>query len=232
MLLKCCYAVSELYDGIFSLNSIFHATKSRFSATYIVKAPIAWKGVSILDDNSIVKLYLQRNENAIRETEIKYGSYLAKIAQNILGNREDSGEIVNDTYMAAWKTIPPQRPSCLSAYLAKITRCLAVSAFRKSTSQKRQPSEYILSLSELEECIPGETTAEQEVDARLLGEAINSFLRMLPDEARNLFICRYFFMDSIRECAARFNISESKVKSMLHRTRIKLKACLEEEGYL
>lgn len=185
-----------------------------------------------MEDERIVELYWQRNEDAVRETDKKYGRYLSKIARNILGSYEDSEETVNETYMSAWKTIPPQRPDCLSAYLSKIARRTAVSILRKRTSKKRIPSEYMISLSELDECIPSVNSAEQEFDSRMLSETLNSFLRTLPDDARDLFICRYFFADPVRETAARLGMSESKAKSMLHRTRIKLRLRLEEEGYL
>ncbi len=185
-----------------------------------------------MDDESIIGLYWQRDEAALRLTEKKYGSYLAKIAYNILRSHEDSEESVNETYMSAWKTIPPQRPSSLSAYLAKITRRISISTLRKRSCQKRMPSEYMVSLTELEDCVPSGGTAENDVDARLLGEAVNRFLRTLPDDTRDLFICRYFFSDPVRETSGRLGMSESKAKSILHRTRIKLKAYLEKEGYL
>ncbi len=185
-----------------------------------------------MDDDKIIDLYWQRDEKAIAETDRKFGRYLSKIAVNILGDHEDSKESVNDTYLSAWKTIPPQKPVYLSAYLAKLTRRISISMLRKRTSQKRVPTEYILSLSELEDCIPAGTTPEHETDAKMLGESLSHFLRKLPEDERNLFVLRYFFANSVCEAAKKLGMSDSKAKSMLYRTRIKLKTQLEKEGYI
>ena len=185
-----------------------------------------------MDDDKIIDLYWQRNEMAIMETEKKFGTYLTKIAENILGDHEDSMESVNDTYLSAWRTIPPQKPVYLSAYLAKLTRRISISMLRKHTSQKRKPTEYSISLSELEECIPDGNDPEKETNAKMLVESINCFLKELPDDERNLFLLRYFFANSVRESAKKLGMSDSKAKSMLYRKRIKLKTQLEQEGYL
>lgn len=185
-----------------------------------------------MEDDLIVSLYWNRDEQAIGETEKKYGRYLVKIAYNILSDLEDSKESVNDTYLKAWDSIPPHKPSVLSTYLGKITREVSIDIFRKCTSAKRQASTYAISLSELEECVSGGDTTMQDVDLHALVETINTFLRTLSPEARNTFVGRYYFMDSIREIASYYGMSEAKVKSMLHRTRIGLKANLEQEGYL
>ena len=185
-----------------------------------------------MKDDEIVALYLKRDETAIRETERKYGRYLSRIAYNVLSDWEDSKECVNDTYLRAWDSIPPHRPECLSAYLRKITRQGSIDIFRKRNSEKRRMSEYAVSLSELEECLSAGNTTEQEVDLNLLSQAINAFLRTLSDEARDVFIGRYYFADSIREIARYCRMSESKVKSMLFRTRAGLKSYLEKEGFV
>ena len=185
-----------------------------------------------MEDNLIVSLYWNRDEQAIGETEKKYGRYLVKIAYNILSDLEDSKESVNDTYLKAWDSIPPHKPSVLSTYLGKITREVSIDIYRKRASVKRQASTYAISLSELEECVSGGDTTMQDVDLHALVETINTFLRTLSPEARNTFVGRYYFMDSIREIASYYGMSEAKVKSMLHRTRIGLKANLEQEGYL
>lgn len=185
-----------------------------------------------MEDSAIVDLYWQRNEEAIRETENKYGHYLTKISRNILSDPEDSKESVNDTYLKAWNSMPPHRPNVLSTYLGKITRQLSIDIFRKKKSEKRKGSEYALSLSELDECVSFGSTPEKDMDLQLLAGAINIFLRSLPDEARNAFIRRYYFLDSIREIAVSQKMSESKLKSMLYRTRISLKQYLEKEGFL
>lgn len=185
-----------------------------------------------MNDDMIVDLYWQRDENAIRETEQKYGRYLSKIAYNILSDFEDSRESVNDTYLKAWNSMPPHKPNVLATYLGKITRQLSIDIFRSRNRKKRRASEYTLSLSELEECVSGGDTTEQSIDLHLLAEAIDSYLGSLSSEARNTFVGRYYYMDSIREVAAYYNMSESKAKSMLHRTRLGLRTYLEQEGFV
>ena len=183
-------------------------------------------------DDEIVTLYWQRDERAIKETKNEYGRYLFKIANNILADFEDSRESVNDTYLAAWNSIPPQRPSVLSTYLGKLTRRISIDLFRKKNREKRRASEYALSLNELEECIPGGSMPEDEVEVKLLAKSINDFLRMQPVEARNLFVGRYYFLDSLKDVARYCGMSESKAKSILFRTRCSLKTHLEQEGFM
>lgn len=182
-------------------------------------------------DEEIVKLYWQRSENAIKETSAKYQAYLSKIAYNVLSDFEDSKECVNDTYLAAWNSMPEHRPSVLSTYLGKITRRLSIDVYRKKNSVKRYASEYALSLSELEDSLADHKTPEQTLDATLLDEAINAFIRSLPEESRKVFIGRYYFFDSVKKIAAYCGISESNVKAILFRTRQKLKAYLVKEGF-
>lgn len=184
-----------------------------------------------MEDDRIIELYWEREEAAIRETEQKYGRYLLKIAQNVLADIEDSMESVNDTYLKAWKSMPPHRPAVLSAFLGKITRELSIDRFRRRHRQKRQASEYAVSLSELEECVTDGDTTGQTIELQLLAEAISKYLRSLSVEARSTFLGRYYYMDSIKEVAAYWGMSESKVKSMLHRTRMGLKVYLEQEGF-
>ena len=185
-----------------------------------------------MQDEAIVALYWQRDETAIRETQDKYGRYLTKIAYNILSDMEDSMESVNDTYLHAWNSMPPHRPTILSTYLAKITRRVAIDIFRRQHRQKRQASQYAVSLTELADCLSNGNTTEEETDVKLLAQSINTYLRGLPEEPRNLFIGRYFFMDSLKETAALYGMSESKAKSMLHRTRQGLKVHLKQEGFI
>lgn len=184
-----------------------------------------------MEDDRIIELYWMREEAAISETEQKYGRYLLKIAQNILGDLEDSKESVNDTYLRAWKSMPPHKPAVLSAFLGKIARELSIDRFRSRHRQKRRASEYAISLSELEECVTDGDTTDQIVELQLLAEAISKYLRALSVEARSTFLGRYYYMDSIKEVAAYWGMSESKVKSMLHRTRMGLKVYLEQEGF-
>lgn len=184
-----------------------------------------------MEDEQIVPLYWERNEEAIQQTERKYGAYLAKIACNILSDYEDSGECVNDTYLAAWNSMPTQRPGALSTYLGKITRQISIDLFRKKHSAKRYASQYALSLSELADTFTDGSTPEQEMEAKLLSGAISRFLRTLPGDARNVFVGRYYFFDSVKEVAAYCGMSESAVKSALYRTRQSLKQYLEKEGF-
>lgn len=184
-----------------------------------------------MEDNQIVSMYWDRDEAAIRETESKYGHYLQKIAFNILNNTEDSRESVNDTYLAAWNSMPPHRPGILSAYLAKLTRRISIDCFRGRTRQKRMASEYAVSLSELEDCLSGGDTTQELVNVRLLADAIGIYLRLQSPEARNAFIGRYYFLDSVKEVAAYCGMSESKAKTLLYRTRVGLREYLEKEGF-
>lgn len=185
-----------------------------------------------MEDSEIVELYWQRDETAIRETRRKYGRYLAKIAHNILSSREDGEEVVNDTCMKAWGSIPPNHPSSLAAYLGKIARRLSIDALRTRTRDKRGAGEYALSLSELEECVPGGTGPEEALGLSLLARAINDYLRTLAPQARSAFIGRYFYLDPLKEVAAYLGMSEAKTKSMLYRVRQGLKAHLIQEGFV
>ena len=184
-----------------------------------------------MEDETIVTLYWDRDETAIRETETKYDRYLTKIAYNILADMEDSRESVNDTYLAAWNSMPPQRPALLSTYLAKLTRRISIDRFRYRTRDKRKGSQYALSLSELDECVSGGNTTEEIVNVNLLADTIGIFLRLQSEDTRTAFIGRYYFLDSLKEISSYTGMSESKIKSLLHRTRLNLKAYLEKEGF-
>lgn len=183
-----------------------------------------------MTDETIIELFFRRSEDAIRNTSQKYGKYLMKIAMNILGQYEESEECVNDTYMAAWNKIPPKRPQKLLPYLGRITRCLALNRYDYLTAQKRN-AQFALQLSELEECLSGSNSVESEYEAGEIAAVISAFLREQKQDVRNIFIRRYWFSDNITEIASRFNMSESKVKSILFRTRNRLKKHLESEGY-
>lgn len=185
-----------------------------------------------MEDEAIVSLYWQRNESAIRETERKYDRYLTKIAMNILADREDSRESVNDTYLAAWNSMPPHRPGVLSTYLGKITRRISIDRFRYRNREKRRQSEYEISLSELGDCVSGGNTTEEAVNVKLLADAIGIWLRLQPEENRNLFLCRYYFLDSLQEVAKNCGMTENKCKTVLFRMRKSLKEYLEKEGFV
>ena len=183
-----------------------------------------------MDDNRIVDLYWQRNENAISETATKYGKYLHSISYQILLNNEDAEECVNDTYNDAWQSMPPHRPSILSTFLGKITRRISIDLWRKYSAEKRG-GVMTLALDELEECVSGTGDVEAEVERLELQKKLNDFLLALPKVDRQVFMCRYWYMDSVSDIAKQFAYSQSKVKSMLYRTRNKLRAMLEKEGY-
>ena len=185
-----------------------------------------------MNDEQIVELYWQRDESAVAVTQEKYNAYLLKIAYNILNNHEDSEESVNDTYLAAWNSIPPQKPAVLSTYLGKLTRRISICLFRRKNADNRQGGEFALSFSEIEDVMEGNMEPEKEMEAQILGELLNKFLRSLKPDERRTFIGRYYYMDSLKEVAAYCGMSEGKAKTMLFRTRVKLKEYLREEGFM
>lgn len=182
-----------------------------------------------MKDIDIINLYFARSESAISETDKKYGAYCNFIARNILYNEQDSEECVNDTYLRAWKAIPPERPQNFRTYLGKITRGLAINRYKMYSAEKRGGSAADIVLSELEDCIPSEVRTEDVVNEKLLIKAVEDFLRRQSDEKRNIFIRRYWYCSSIGDIAKDFSLSESKVASVLYRQRIKLKEYLERE---
>ena len=179
------------------------------------------------DDEAIVALYFARNERAIAETDRKYRKYLFVIAYNIVSDTEDSEECVSDTYLQTWNAIPPQRPKNLRAFLTKITRRLALDILRKKTARKRIPSEYLTSLSALDEYISLSDKAETDS----LAEALNAFLRRLPEKTRCIFVSRYYCADSVETIAHYMKMSESAVYKSLSATKKALKKALEKEGF-
>ena len=185
-----------------------------------------------MEDHNIVDLYWFRDENAISETDKKYGSYCNTIANNILYNLEDSKECVNDTYLKTWNSIPPTRPKILKAFLGKITRNLAFNKYKHNHVMKRGNGEIAVVLDELAECVSGVDDVEQEIDRRELVATINSFLETLPPKKRNIFICRYWYSDSVSSIARRYEMTESNVSVTLNRLRSKLKEYLSERGYV
>ena len=184
-----------------------------------------------MDDKSIVDLYFSRSEEAISRTDQKYGRVCYSIAYNILTNKEDAEESVSDTYMAAWNTIPPRRPIVLAAFLGKITRHIAIDRWRERSASKRGGGEIALALEELENCVAGTQNAETELERKEIIRAYVKFLDALPITERRVFLCRYYYVESIETIANKFGFSQSKVKTMLHRTRTKLRGQLAKEGY-
>lgn len=183
-----------------------------------------------MEDHAIIDLYFARQEQALTETDRKYGPYCRSIAGNILHDPQDTEECVNDTWLKAWNAMPPQRPNCLSAFLGKITRNLCLDRCRISRAEKRGGGAVALALEELGDCLPSRQTVEDAVDASELSGFIDRFLRTLPQRDCALFLRRYWYMDSTRELCGRFALTEGSVKSILHRTRNKLREYLEKEG--
>lgn len=183
-----------------------------------------------MEDEKIIDLYFKRSESALAETSIKYGSYCKAIANNILSSYEDSEECENDAYRVLWERIPPEKPSYFKGYLGKIVRNLALTRYEYNTAKKRN-SKFHVVLSELEECIPSNTSIEEQVQEREISKEISTFLKSIDKEKRIIFVKRYWYSDSIEDIALHMGISESKVKSILFRIRKKLKIHLEREGY-
>ena len=184
-----------------------------------------------MDDKSIVDLFWQRNEQAIAKTAERYEPYLRSIAFRILGDPSDAEECVNDTYNAAWNSIPPHKPVTLSTYLGKLTRRISLKVLRSRSAQKRGNNEVALSLEELTECIPTGSCLDDAIEFKELVALINAFLASLPITERRVFILRYWHALPILSICKQLGYSKSKVESMLHRTRVKLKNQLEKEGY-
>lgn len=182
-----------------------------------------------MEDSEIVNLYFDRSERAIQETDAKYGGYCYSIAYHILTNEEDSEESVSDTYLSAWHSMPPRKPPKLAPYLGKITRNISIDRWRRKTADKRGCGQIPLALHELEECVCDGSDLEQQYTHKELIYEIRQFLTGLKDTERRVFVCRYWYLDSVSDIAQRFHYSESKVNSMLHRTRVKLKKYLSEE---
>lgn len=175
-------------------------------------------------------LYFDRDQRAIEETAAKYGNYCYAIAYNILQNREDAEEAVSDTYLGAWDAIPPHKPAVLSTFLGKIARRTALKRWERNCTQKRGGGETALALEELSEIIPDRNTPERSMEDADLTCILNDFMRSLPKQERAVFVCRYWYLDSVADIAGRFDFSQSKVKSMLARTRMKLRHTLNKEG--
>ena len=185
-----------------------------------------------MNDSQIVNMYWERNEKAVEETQKKYGSFCYSVAYSILCNEEDAKECVNDTYLDAWNSIPPHKPSVLSAFLGKITRRISIDKWRNKNAARRGGGQITDTLDELAECIPDSNGIEKQLEEKALNETINSFIKSLPEKEQKIFICRYWYLDSIKSISEQFGFSQSKVTSMLFRTREKLRKILMEEGFI
>ena len=183
-----------------------------------------------MDDSKIIELYFERDKSAITQTKDKYGRLLYSVSYNILKIREDAEECENDTYMAAWEKIPPTKPQVLSAFLSRITRNISFKKLSSKTAQKRGGNNSQLPLDELADCIPDKANAIATLE---LTEILNAFLRELPTRDRQVFICYYWYCDSIKDISRQFGFTQSKVKMILSRTRAKLLDHLEaQEVYI
>ena len=185
-----------------------------------------------MQDDEIIELYWARDQRAIPETSARYGGYCAAIARNILHDAGDTEECVNDTWLSAWNAMPPHRPSILSTFLGKLTRNLAINRWQMLTAGKRGGGEAELILEELADCVSGTENAEDALIQRELLAAVNAFLLRLPARKRQIFLCRYWYSDSVAEIAARFGMKENTVSKALSRVRADLRKDLVKRGYV
>ena len=185
-----------------------------------------------MEDAQIVDLYWQRSAGAIPATAERYGNYCAAVARNILADGRDAEECVNDTWLAAWNSMPVNRPARLAPYLGKITRNLALDRWAERRARKRGGGAAEECVDELSECLPGGGDPESAAVQRELAERIDRFLRSLPEDERDVFVARYWYMTAVEDIGRSFGFSRSKTASMLHRTRKKLRRALETEGWL
>ena len=185
-----------------------------------------------MDDRGIIDLYFARKEEAISATAKKYGDYCFSVAYNILSNHQDAEECVNDTYLRTWQSIPPHDPSSLKLFLAKITRCLALDRFKEQRRQKRGGGEATLALEELAELLPSSDRVESRLEEEAFMQAVNRFLRTLSARDCSIFVRRYFHLTPAREIGEQFGLRVGNVEKILFRTKQKLKAYLQKEGYI
>ncbi len=184
-----------------------------------------------MDDSHIIGLFWCRDEQAIQETQQKYGAYCTAIANNVLLCHEDSQECVQDALLRLWDTIPPQRPRCLQAYLGRITRNLAVNQLRSMCAQRRGGGIQHMPLEELRELVSGQGDPPTELEKRRLADSISVFLRSISPEQRRLFVKRYWYAEPLSQVASDAGFTEDKVRNVLFRLRKKLKKHLEREGF-
>lgn len=181
-----------------------------------------------MDDKEIVEMYLARSELAVTATSEKYGNYLGRIARNILEHEEDAEECVNDAYLKAWRSIPPNHPHNFAAYLGRITRNIALDLLRKSGRLKRGGSTVDAVLEEIKDLATEDAGPESELDSQYTMRLINEYLSRQPKEKRIIFVRRYWYMDPLRDIALAQGVTEGKIKSVLHRMRTELKKFLEK----
>ena len=188
------------------------------------------KRESVLSDEQIIDLYWKRDEDAIKQTDLKYGKYLYVIAYNIVHDRLDCEECLNDTYLGTWNRIPPQRPSVFQVFLSRVMRNIAIDKFRHNRAAKRVPSEMLVSLEELESSIPDVQSPQQEIENAHLAKALNDFVQGLDDRRQFIFVCRYYYADKVASIAHMLRVGEATVFRELAEIREDLKKYLEKEG--
>ena len=184
-----------------------------------------------MDDLKIIELFFARNEQAIDESQRKYGGYCKAVSRNILSSDEDAEEVLNDTLLRAWKTIPPEEPKSLKVYLGTLARNISLDRYRKMTAEKRGGLEVSLCLEEAEEFLADTKSISEEFEKREFIKFLNEFLHSLPERECDIFVRRYFYCDSTAAIARKFDIKEPNALVVLSRTRKKLKEALRKGGY-
>ena len=217
-LFSFCYAMTQK-------NIIFLRRPSK-KADFIIEN--IFEEVNIIDDKKIIELYFERNQQAIKKTDIEYGKLCHKIAYNVLNNCQDSEECVNTTYLEVWNRIPPTRPAQFKAYISIIVRGISIDRLRHLTAKKRS-ADMVMALDELTEVLPDERYAPGRNDEEI-GKLISIFLRKQKEDVQRVFVLKYFYFESNRAIAEKYGFTERKVTNMLARTRNKLKKYLIEEG--
>lgn len=182
-----------------------------------------------MEDKNIIELYWQRSEKAIAETDLKYGKLCKQLAKNILFNIDDAEEVVNETYLGVWNSIPPERPKHFRTFICRITKNLAMAKVRYYNADKRK-NEGVVSLDEVQDILSGNSSVEEEYEKKVISGYISDYLRMIDQEKRNIFLSRYWYYYSIADIAKAYGMSESKIKTTLFRIRRKLKEYLKDKG--
>lgn len=185
-----------------------------------------------MEDEQIIELFFKRDENAVEQTKNKYNKYCSSIAEKMLNCHEDAEETANETWFAAWNSIPPHKPECLRTFLGKITRNISLKKIRSDNAFKRGSDNYRIVYEEIEDWLVSSDKPEENIDERELADIINKFLESISETERNVFVRRYWYMQSVSEIAEYHHFSESKVKSLLFRIRKKLHMKLKKERYI
>lgn len=188
--------------------------------------------VNRLDDDRLLELFRNRDERALSAVTEKYGRYCSSVAYGILKNREDAEECVNDAYLKLWESIPPNCPDNLKAYAARVTKNLALNLLKNDRTEKRGGGELAMVFEELSECVAGTDNVEKTVLEKELIEAVNKFLKTLPQKKRDIFVLRYWYTLSVTDIAKRYGCSENSVSVTINRTRKALTEFLRKRGMI